>query len=839
VQRDPKTRPYAAVLMGRTARWAAVSLAGALLLTSGLTPTVALAQAQALRPADKRQHAPPPVLEDDGLGPGDIYVEADEVADDRSGEVVAATGHAEVRYQGRTIRADHIFYNTQTGAVRATGRVVIVNPDKTVQYGEDILLDDQLRVGVATAFAARLQDNVTIVAGVAVRRNENVNELNHGAFTPCDICTASGKPKAPTFKIAASRIIQDREHQVIYYTNAVILVKGLPIFYAPVFWHADPTAERRSGFLTPRIEIGNKRGVSVETPYLQVLSPSADITLSPQFNSTVNPLLNLRFRERFYSGQIDVRAGYTFEKNFDNNFKYDNASSRSYILAKGRFNIDKQWDWGFGAERVTDPSFFRRYSIRDIYSNRGLYGSDTFRLITQLFTQRQDQHSYLSLGLADFQSLRPVGAQTVIENGRPYVRTLFETSKTFPAAAPLIEAHVDEPLLGGNFNFTGNAVALTRENPVVSVFDPTGVQAAGPRSVTQGVPSASAAQLRGLQYTNSDRVSARLNWRTSIILPIGARLDPFIQGGGDLYSFGDAKLVNVDAVSGVVSSPKAAKSSLSRGDATVGVDLSYPFVRHDSLGTVVLEPLAELAASPRNKPNPNIPNEDSAAFELDEGNLFSAHRFSGYDLLESGPRLNLGARASAYISGGRSASLLVGRVFRDKIDPDFAKPTGLRGTSSDWITYATIRPLAYLTFFNRARLDADSWRVRREEAGVDVNYQRFFGTLRYNYNQSGLSYGPNFVPVVGRVETAEARAQVFLTKNWGVSINATRDLAHSIWPQAQVGLIYTDECVRLDVIYTHDEILGAKIGASDSIGLRLTLATLGDQPIGQRRSDIR
>jgi LPS-assembly protein len=93
--------------------------------------------------------------------------------------------------------------------------------------------------------------------------------------------------------------------------------------------------------------------------------------------------------------------------------------------------------------------------------------------------------------------------------------------------------------------------------------------------------------------------------------------------------------------------------------------------------------------------------------------------------------------------------------------------------------------------------------------------------------------------VVGRVETAEARAQVFLTKNWGVSINATRDLAHSIWPQAQVGLIYTDECVRLDVIYTHDEILGAKIGASDSIGLRLTLATLGDQPIGQRRSDIR
>lgn len=68
MQRDSKTCGYEAVLMGRTARWAAVSLAGALLLTTGLAPTLALAQAQALRPADKRQHTPPPALEDDGLG---------------------------------------------------------------------------------------------------------------------------------------------------------------------------------------------------------------------------------------------------------------------------------------------------------------------------------------------------------------------------------------------------------------------------------------------------------------------------------------------------------------------------------------------------------------------------------------------------------------------------------------------------------------------------------------------------------------------------------------------------------------------------------------------------
>jgi LPS-assembly protein len=44
---------------------------------------------------------------------------------------------------------------------------------------------------------------------------------------------------------------------------------------------------------------------------------------------------------------------------------------------------------------------------------------------------------------------------------------------------------------------------------------------------------------------------------------------------------------------------------------------------------------------------------------------------------------------------------------------------------------------------------------------------------------------------------------------------------------AQLSLTYLDECLRVDVIYTHEEYYSATIGPSDSVAIRLTLNTLG------------
>ena len=245
---------------------------------------------------------------DDALGQHGFYMEADTVIRDDKAKIWTAEGSVEGRYQGRVIRADKVIYNVATGAVTADGHAQIINLDGTVQFASHIVLDDKMRAGFARGFSTLMQDNIKFAADVAIRRSEEVNELNRAVFTPCDICAANGKPKTPTWSIAASKVIEDHAKHVVYYRNAVIRIKDIPIFYAPVFWHPDPESQRASGLLMPTMEVSGKRGASYQQAYYWVISPSSDLQISPQINSKVNPFLNLDYRERFYSGQASMSA---------------------------------------------------------------------------------------------------------------------------------------------------------------------------------------------------------------------------------------------------------------------------------------------------------------------------------------------------------------------------------------------------------------------------------------------------------------------------------------------------------------------------------------------------
>ena len=60
-----------------------------------------------------------------------------------------------------------------------------------------------------------------------------------------------------------------------------------------------------------------------------------------------------------------------------------------------------------------------------------------------------------------------------------------------------------------------------------------------------------------------------------------------------------------------------------------------------------------------------------------------------------------------------------------------------------------------------------------------------------------------------------------------MSANVSRDMQQNVFPIAQVGLIYDNECVRVDVLYTRDETFSNVIGSSNSITFRISLSTLG------------
>lgn len=717
-------------------------------------------------PALAQETSAAPVAQDDGLGQDGFYLESDLLIQDDANNRVTAEGDVEVRYRGRTLRAQKLIYEVASGLITASDKVVIIDPSGAVTFADEIVLDEELRAGVARGFSARLEGNTKIAAATAIRRSDTVNELNRAIYTPCELC-ADDKTKPPTWSIRAEKVIQDRDKRVIYYRDAVIEMFGVPVFYAPVFWHADPSADRASGLLAPKVLLSERRGLSYEQPYAWIISPSQDLVISPQLNTKVNPFVNFQWRKRFYSGEINARFGYTYEYDLEGDGdRIGDQTSRSYILADGAFQIDENWKWGFAAERTSDDLLFDKYDIGSVYEQRGLLPSDDKRLTSQIYAVRQDQRSYFSVAALSIQGLRPN-----------------DIDRTFPLIAPLVEARwePESAVLGGRLRFQGSAVALTREQSQYVASEPG---------------------------TDTRRASALADWRSTFTFENGLRLSPFAQVRGDIY--------NLDELPG-----GAGGDTVTRALGVAGVDVSYPFWRRDGDRTIVLEPLLQVALSPESDQDARIQNEDSVVLEFDETNLLRANKFPGFDLYEGGQRVNVGGRATVMFDDGRSASILVGRSFRAKEDPQFPARSGLQDTSSDWIVAAEAKPFKGVSFFSRARFSDENGDVRRIEAGANVQTERASGFVRYlrdNQDITGVQR-----------EDIDFAGDVMITGNWGVTFAGVRDVENDVWRRQEFGALYRDDCLDIAVVWVHEETYNRQLGPSDSVILRLTLATLGDK----------
>jgi LPS-assembly protein len=747
-----------------------------------------------------RADAPSP----DGLAPDELYMEADRLTRDDKAKRTTAEGNVEIRYQGRTLRADRVVYDEgqdhREGVIRAMGHVEIVNADKTVEYADELVLDDKMSAGAARGFSARLLQNGKLASATVVRRSADLQELDRAIYTPCVICV-NDHPKAPSWSISADRAVQDKQKRLIFYRNAKVRILGVPVLYFPVFWHADPSANRVSGLLAPRLGSNSRRGFSYEQPYLWAATPSMDIILSPQINSKVNPFLNGEVHKLFATGEIDLRFGYTYERDIDNEgHKFGDLTSRSYILGRGAFHVDDNWLLGFTAERASDRLIFDKYDVGNVFQSRGPYVADDRRLISQLFAIRQDRQSYFSAAAMSIQGLR--ASQTTAGE--------LENNRVFPTIAPLIEERYDPDLVvfGGRLNLLGSAVVLTRSQ--------------SPDSPT-------------LPGIDSRRVTAQVDWRRSFILPVGLRIDPFLQLRADGYSVGD-----VPTGIGVQVESKA----LGRGLATAGADISYPLYRRWGDSTVVLEPLVQLAASPKARQvvigrdstgNPIYLDEDSGSFQFDETNLFEADKFPGYDLYEDGARVNLGGRATVMWDDGRRAWVLIGRSYRNRTSDLFLSGSGLHGHASDWIVAGEAQPVKNLTFFARARLDAETFQAHRLEAGTNFQSKFVSGWIRY-FQQDAETTGLAIDTVTGlptsttagqKQQNMDVGGELYLRKNWGLTLYGSRDFTQNAWVQRDVGVFYHDDCVRVDVIYKREDVVIGRLGPSNQVAVRLTLATLG------------
>ena len=160
-----------------------------------------------------------------------------------------------------------------------------------------------------------------------------------------------------------------------------------------------------------------------------------------------------------------------------------------------------------------------------------------------------------------------------------------------------------------------------------------------------------------------NRVVTELNWRRRFTDQIGITYTPFAQLRGDIYQVSGY----VDPSGTDPNSPLAdtvGDTSLARGMALAGVQVSYPWVANTSIGSHVIEPIGQVIAHQASIDQNALPDEDSKSLVFDDANLFDWNKFSGYDRIETGTRANVGLQYTFQASYGGYARLLAGESYQ-------------------------------------------------------------------------------------------------------------------------------------------------------------------------------
>ena len=185
-----------------------------------------------------------------------------------------------------------------------------------------------------------------------ISNNENTI-VKKGTFTFC-----KKREKCPPWEMTAEEIKHDKQKKTIYYKNASLKIYDKKVFYFPKFFHPDPTVDRQSGFLVPKIQDNSTTGLSFNLPYFVAIAENKDITLSPRFFAKDKFLIQseLRQKNKNSNHEIDFSHYISSGENSKNHFFYNfNKDYENENFNEIELNIK--------LEQVSDETYLKAYKI--------------------------------------------------------------------------------------------------------------------------------------------------------------------------------------------------------------------------------------------------------------------------------------------------------------------------------------------------------------------------------------------------------------------------------------------------------------------------------------------
>jgi LPS-assembly protein len=797
-----------------------LALAGGLVLAIGDRPAHAQGNSLAF-PGRPAPPARPPLR---AGADKQMLVRADEIDYDYTNNRVSAVGNVQIYYSGSTLETDRVIYDQTTKRLHAEGNVRLTDGDGKVTYGQIIDLSDNFRDGFVDSLRLDLPEQTRVASSRAQRSSGNFTVFENGIYTACEPCK-DNPLKPPEWQVKAARIIHDQGEKMLYFEDARIEFYGVPLAYMPYFSVPDPTVKRKTGFLMPLVTTSSLYGVGMMVPYYWALAPDYDVTFSPMVTTQQGPLLQAEWRQRLVNGSYNIRAAGIFQLDRGQFVKAGDVPGdrafRGSIESSGQFSLSDKWVWGWDTTVLTDKTFLSDYRLSQF---QGSYDtlSPVLRTpdyaLSQLYLAGRGDRSYFDARAMYF-----------------YGFSSSDMQKQIPVVLPVIDHDytLDEPVLGGALSFHNNLTSITRQS---ANFDPISATAlnTGLCALNTADPKAvnpTNCVLRGVPGTYT-RFSTAVDWRRTFVDPYGEMFTPFFSLRGDVAA------VQVTGEPGVSNYINPGNTEIFRAMPTAGMEYRYPFISVHSWGTQTIEPVAQVILRPNETQTNAMPNEDAQSLIFDDANLFKVDKFSGWDRVEGGGRVNAGVQYTAQFNRAGNVSFLFGESYQMFGMNSFAVGgltntginSGLDTTKSDYVARASYQPNSTFMFTSRFRFDQGSFAVQRMELETNAVFGRWNAQVMYGDYAAQPALGLN------QRQGILANGRYKLNENWVLLGGALYDVRAEKISQTQVGFGYIDDCLILALNYMTSYSYSGSTAANSTVFLQLSLRTLGGGNVGQSTS---
>jgi LPS-assembly protein len=216
-----------------------------------------------------------------------VYMEADEGLINRTG-VSSLLGNTIIQHNDLTLNANTAHINGVNNTVSAKGGVLLST--KNIQFSSDSInyqLDSQ--TGELNNVRYQLKQSASNGRSNKVIQTKGTHlELQGATYSTCP-------PSINSWHITADKIKLDQDKQRGSAKNVTFKVGNTPIFYLP--WiNFSLNNQRKSGLLTPSLQLSEQSGFSIATPYYFNLATHYDATLTPAYLSKRGVKIDGEFR---------------------------------------------------------------------------------------------------------------------------------------------------------------------------------------------------------------------------------------------------------------------------------------------------------------------------------------------------------------------------------------------------------------------------------------------------------------------------------------------------------------------------------------------------------------